>query len=139
MKKVLLLTLNILFILVSQSTFANLVESDYKYGYLTFHCYRPIYTTEQSCSLIKCEKNVTEVEVPSYVHWNGDRTWLTSIRDTVFLNCTALTTAIIEFSSREYFSIGDRCFENCTSLQSLLFPYGTYISFGKKVFANCYK
>ena len=139
MKKVLLLTLNILFILVSQSTFANLVESDYKYGYLTFHCYRPIYTTEQSCSLIKCEKNVTEVEVPSYVHWNGDRTWLTSIRDTVFLNCTALTTAIIEFSSREYFSIGDRCFENCTSLQSLLFPYGTYISFGKKVFANCSK
>ena len=138
MKKVLLLTLNILFILFSQSTFANLVESDYKYGDLTFHCYRPIYTTEQSCYLIKCEKYATEVEVPSYVYWNGDKTWLTSIRDTAFLNCTALTTATIEFS-REYFSIGDRCFENCTSLQSLLLPYGTYISFGKKVFANCSK
>ena len=135
MKKV-LFTLHILLILVSQPTFANLVESDYKYGYLTFHCYRPVYTTEQYCYLIKCDKNATKVEVPSYVHWNGDETWLTSIRDTVFLNCTALTTAIIESSS---LGIGDRCFENCTSLQSLQFPHGTYISFGKRVFANCPK
>ena len=144
MKKVLLLTLNILFILVSQSTFANLVESDYKYGDLTYHCVNPVYTTRQYCYLIKCEKSATKVDVPWYIHWNGDMTFLSYISDSVFMNCSALSTVTIDFGSSVYacLSVGDRCFENCSALHTLTFDVsynGTEIAFGKKVFNNCQK
>ena len=143
MKK-LLLTLHVLFVLVLQPTFANLVESDCKYGNLTFHCYRPIYTTEQSCYLIKCEKNATDVDIPKYIHWNGANTYLTHISDSVFINCSALTTATINFGSsiNSYLGIRNSCFENCTALHTLTFNItysGTGVALGKKVFNNCTK
>lgn len=64
---------------------SEFIEYQYEEGYLTYTI------IDGTIEIIKCERDVTEVEIPAEI--NGRK--VTSIRDWAFSGCTALTEIII--------------------------------------------
>ncbi|MCH5237881.1 MAG: leucine-rich repeat protein [Muribaculaceae bacterium] len=96
-----------------------LATSSLAYG-VTFTVGDLTYTTSGSTAEVKAvNTNVTSVNIPETVQYNGSTYTVTSIGNSAFYNCTSLAEIIIPNSVTE---IGNSAFWGCSSLARITIP-----------------
>ncbi|MBR5638766.1 MAG: leucine-rich repeat protein [Muribaculaceae bacterium] len=88
------------------------------------------YEIAGDCSYSNLSGDVT---IPSSINYNGSTYSVTSIGQSAFYNCTALTSVTIGNSVTE---IGERAFSGCSGLTSVTIP-NSVTSIGTSAFSGC--
>ena len=107
-----------------------------KIGNLYYNLNATDQTAEVTCELQYDENNyqgLTTANIPASVTYNGTTYSVTSIGDKAFENCSSLTSVTIPNSVT---SIGNSAFYNCSSLTSVTIP-DSVTSIGYWAFGGC--
>lgn len=92
------------------------------------------YKISGNCAtIIGCEKNTTNLMIPSIIKSHWKEYPVTSIAESAFRKCRSLTSIVIPSS---VISIGQDAFQGCSSLTSIIIPSGV-TSIGNCAFDSC--